>query len=269
MPYIHCNGADIYYEDLGWGQPIVFMHGVMAGLRFFQPQLDGLSNDYRTIAFDFRGHGRSSKTEMGHTLPQYARDLHTLLERLELEDVVLVGWSMGALVSWEYVKQYGNHRLKALVDVDMEVTRFKWEDYEYGTSDLDNLRDTLMAFQTDHIELIQEITEPLLMHPPSPSTRKLIMDELSRTPPPIKCAILFDCTFRDYREMLSKLDIPILVMAGADDKWRPIVNVKNVLKYAPHARFELFEESGHILSIEEPEKFNNVLKDFIKSLPQK
>lgn len=98
MPYIQCNGADLYYEDYGEGQTIVFMHGVMAGLRFFQHQLEGLSNDYRTVAFDFRGHGRSSKTEMGHTLPQYAHDLRTLFEKLGLDNVVLVGWSMGALV---------------------------------------------------------------------------------------------------------------------------------------------------------------------------
>ena len=63
MPYSQCNGADLYSEDDGEGTPIVFLHGVMASRRFFEPQVTALSNDYRTIAVDFRGHGRSEKTE--------------------------------------------------------------------------------------------------------------------------------------------------------------------------------------------------------------
>jgi pimeloyl-ACP methyl ester carboxylesterase len=241
------------------------MHGVMAGLRFFQPQLEGLSNDYWTIAFDFRGHGRSSKTEMGHTLPQYARDLRVLFEKLDLNDVILVGWSMGALVSWEYVDQIGTDRLQAIVDVDMEATRFQWEDYEYGTSDLEKLRDIILQIQTDHIEFIRQITVPLLKYPPSPKIRDIILDELSRTPPTIKCAILFDCTFRDYRRVVPKVDVPMLVCTGVDEKWRSVASVKHVMELAPDASFELFEESGHCITIEEPEKFNKVVKDFIQS----
>lgn len=95
MPSVECNGANVYYEERGEGQPIVLLHGVWAGLRFFQPQREGLSEEYRVIALDFRGHGRSSKTEMGHTLPQYARDLRVFIQKLELEEVILAGWSMG------------------------------------------------------------------------------------------------------------------------------------------------------------------------------
>jgi len=99
MPTLRCNGADLYYEDVGDGEPIVFLHSVTAGLRYFEPQLASLSDEYRTIALDFRGHGRSEKTELGHTLPQHARDLRCFLETLDLDDVVVAGWSMGAIVS--------------------------------------------------------------------------------------------------------------------------------------------------------------------------
>lgn len=162
--------------------------------------------------------------------------------------------------------QFGTDRLKAMVDVDMEATRFQWEDYEYGTSDLNKLRDILSRVQTDHIKLIQQITKPLLKYPPSSKIRDLILDELSRTPPSIKCAILFDCTFRDYRKVLPKVDVPMLVCAGADEKWRSVASVKHVLELAPDARFELFEKSGHCITLEEPDKFNQVVKDFIQSL---
>ncbi|WP_224332633.1 alpha/beta fold hydrolase [Haloprofundus halobius] len=125
MPYIYCNGADLYYEDHGQGHPIIFLHGVMCSLRFFELQLTGLSDEYCTVAVDFRGHGRSEKTELGHTVAQYARDLHTFLEQQNLEDVVIVGWSMGAFVSWDYVEQFGTERIRGLVDVDIEASRFQ------------------------------------------------------------------------------------------------------------------------------------------------
>jgi non-heme chloroperoxidase len=69
------------------------------GLRYFEPQLTGLSDEYRCLAFDFRGHGRSAKTELGYMLARYARDVRVFLDRLNLDDVVVVGWSMGAIVS--------------------------------------------------------------------------------------------------------------------------------------------------------------------------
>lgn len=84
MPVVQCNGADLYYEDHGEESPIVFLHGGFAGLRYFERQLLGLAEDFRTVAFDFRGHGRSEKTETGHTLPQHARDLRAVLEQLDL-----------------------------------------------------------------------------------------------------------------------------------------------------------------------------------------
>jgi pimeloyl-ACP methyl ester carboxylesterase len=133
MPVFECNGADLYYEEYGEGQPIVFLHGATAGLRYFESQLTGLSNEYRAIAVDFRGHGRSEKTGLGHTLSQYARDLREFLLQLDLEDVVITGWSMGAIVSWEYIRQFGTDRVRAMVDVDMEPSPVKRDDYEYGS----------------------------------------------------------------------------------------------------------------------------------------
>lgn len=265
MPTVRCNGAELYYEDPGEGQPIVFLHGVMAGLRYFEPQLSGLSDDYRPIAVDFRGHGRSEKTALGHTVPQYARDLDALIDTLGLDSVVLVGWSMGALVAWEYVDQFGTDRVGAVVDVDMEPTRFEWSDYDHGTADLTGLKDTMAHIQTDHLQLIELITDALLGEPPSPELRRMMFDETSRCPPPIKCAIVFDCTFRDYRETLPEMEIPMLVCAGADEKWRDVASVRLAAELAPDTRFELFEGSGHCLTVEEPDRFNRIVTEFVDS----
>ncbi|WP_255191340.1 alpha/beta fold hydrolase [Natronobeatus ordinarius] len=265
MAVIQCNGADLYYEDFGEGQPIVFLHGVLHGLRFFEPQLAGLSDEYRAIAFDCRGHGRSEKTELGHTVPQYARDLHAFLEQRGLGDVVLVGWSMGAFVSWDYVDQFGTDRIRGLVDVDIEATRFKWNDYDYGLARLEDVQSLLELAQTDQQGLIDQATEQVFADPTA-EMRALQYDEISRTPPPIQSAILFDTHTRDYRSVLPKIDVPMLVCAGAAETRGSVDAVRHVAELVPEARVELFNESGHAPPFEEPERFNQVVSQFVDSL---
>lgn len=265
MAVLQCNGAALYYEDAGEGAPIVFLHGAWAGLRFFEPQLTALSEEYRTIAFDFRGHGRSEKTEQGHTVQQYARDLHVFLDRRDLNDVVLVGWSMGAGVTWEYVDQFGTDRVRALVTVDSEPSPLQREDYDFGTTDLKRLSNTIVGVQTDHLDLVEQHIESLLKDAPSRELKTMMFDELSRTPPPIKSTIFADI-LRAPPDALSELDVPMLVCAGADEKWRNVESVKHVADTVSNARFELFEESGHCITVEEPKRFNQVVQEFLNSI---
>lgn len=267
MPVIQCNGADIYYEDHGEGQPIVFLHGGTAGIRYFEPQLTAMSGDYRTIGVDFRGHGRSEKTELGHTIQQYADDIRSFLGRLDLDDVILVGWSMGALVSWEYVHQFGTDQIRALVDIDMEPSPVKREDYDYGSYGIEELEEAVRQIQTSPIQLLDQQAKEMLNEPPSRELRNLILDEGSRTPASIQGALLFAVLYlRDYRDVLREIDVPTLVCAGADEKWRSVASVRYVAELVPNAQFELFESSGHCPTVEEPERFNRVLGDFIGTL---
>lgn len=265
MPSIQCDGATLYYEDHGDGRPIVFLHGATAGLRYFEPQLTGLSEEYRTVAVDFRGHGRSEKTDVGHTLAQHARDVRAFLEGLKLEDVVLVGWSMGAIVSWEYVDQFGPDRIRALVDVDMEPCPMKRPDYEYGSYDLEGLGETLVRIQTAPFELLEEQIELLLKDPPDRAMHTMMFDESSRTPPPIAGAMLLELLC-DYRNVLPEIDVPALVCVGRDEKWRSVASVEYTAELIPDARIEYFEESGHCLTIEEPDRFNRAVAEFVNSL---
>lgn len=70
----------------------------------------------------------------------------------------------------------------------------------------------------------------------------------------------------DYREVLSTVDIPMLVCAGADETWRTVAVVERTAKLVPDSRFELFEESGHDLTVEEPDQFNRVVSEFVESV---
>lgn len=149
----------------------------------------------------------------------------------------------------------------------MEPSPVKRADYEYGTYGPEDLEGAIETIQRDPIGLLDEQAEALLKDPPTRELRNLVLDEGSRTSPPIHGTLLCGLSFiRDYRQVLRSVDVPSLVCAGADEKWRSVASVEYAAELIPNARFELFEESGHCITVEEPERFNQVLSGFVESL---
>ncbi len=158
-------GIQLYYEDHGHGQPILFIHGLWASSRFYQKQLTYFGQRYRAIAPDLRGHGRSQHTHAGNTVATHAQDVHALVHGMRLTDVVLVGWSMGAFVLWEYFKQFGADNVKATVIIDESPSDFKWADWPFGAFDFPTLCHLMAAVQTDRAAVVRDILSELFNTP--------------------------------------------------------------------------------------------------------
>jgi pimeloyl-ACP methyl ester carboxylesterase len=106
---------ELYYEDQGAGQPVVLIHGYPLNGHSWERQTDDLlAAGYRVITYDRRGFGKSSKVGAGYDYDTFAADLHALLERLDLRDVVLVGFSMGTGELARYVSRHGHERVAKL-----------------------------------------------------------------------------------------------------------------------------------------------------------
>ncbi len=107
--------TEIYYEDEGAGQPVVLIHGYPLDGHSWERQTPALlAAGHRVITYDRRGFGRSSKVGSGYDYDTFAADLNTLLETLDLRDVVLVGFSMGTGELARYVARYGHERVAKL-----------------------------------------------------------------------------------------------------------------------------------------------------------
>jgi non-heme chloroperoxidase len=119
MPYVkvgqeNSGSIELYYEDHGSGRPVVLIHGYPLSGRAWDKQVPVLLDDgHRVITYDRRGFGRSSQPTMGYDYDTFAADLHTLLETLDLRDVTLVGHSMGTGEVTRYLGRFGSGRVSS------------------------------------------------------------------------------------------------------------------------------------------------------------
>ncbi|WP_123623520.1 alpha/beta fold hydrolase [Halorubrum sp. CSM-61] len=107
MPTIRTNGIETYYERRGEGRPIVFVHGAIMDRRMWAPQTDALADEFTTVAYDVRGHGRTGGSDVPtYTVDLYVEDLHALLAALDLDRPVLCGLSLGGCIAQAYAATY-------------------------------------------------------------------------------------------------------------------------------------------------------------------
>lgn len=269
MPYFDLSdGARLYYEDAGQGQPILFIHGVWMSGRFFSRQLSYFGARHRAIVVDLRGHGRSSHIHTGHTVAQYARDIRALIEGLGLRDVILAGWSMGSFVIWDYFRQFGAEHVKATVVIEETPSDFKWPDWPLGFADFKVLCDIMTALQSeaDRGAFVREFIHEMHKNPPTPEDEAWMFEEIMRLPATIAASIFFDQTTQDYRPVIPQVSVPTLLCFGRDEKLIPVAGAEYLLEHLPSSRLTVFEESGHLPFLEETDALNQAIEAFVLEL---
>jgi len=112
------DGVTLRYLEAGSGPPLVMIPGWSQTAAQFKHQIEGLSDRYRVIAVDMRGHGDSDKPAHGYRISRFAKDLHDVLGALDLTEVNLLAHSLGCAVVWCYLDMFGPERLAKLILVD-------------------------------------------------------------------------------------------------------------------------------------------------------
>ena len=266
------DGAKIYYEDQGKGQPIVLIHGWTCSSKVWQKNVPELSQKNRVITMDLRGHGNSSKILSGHTIGQYARDVREVIEQLGLKNVVLAGWSLGGPVLLSYYQQYAkDSRLKALGLIDTAPYPFspgEWNSHGLKNSNTTGMNNMFKAYIADPLKFSTAFTGNMFKGgKASESDMGWIPAELTKTPSWIGVAIYSDFLISDYVKTLPAIKIPVVVFAADSNVYKKgIAMGKYIAGQIPKSTFVPFEDAGHLLFYEQPEKFNKALGDFIKGI---
>ncbi len=256
------GGVRLACDDRGSGRPVLLIHGVSMSRRFFERNLDGLAERFRVVNVDLRGHGESPAHEGGHTVAQYARDVHALIGRLGLDDVVLVGWSMGTMVVWELIRQFGTAGLAGHVNVSQGPSDLKRAGWELGAFSSDELFGLLEAAQDDFGGVMAEFVPSMFADDRPPDELEMLVSETQKLGANAATCILLDQSLRDFREVIGSYELPTLLSWGRDEKLVPVAAGEWLAAHQP-ADLHIFEHSGHCPMWEEPELWNQVAGDWI------
>ena len=266
------DGTQIYYKDWGAGQPVVFSHGWPLSADSWEAQMLFLAaNGYRCIAHDRRGHGRSSQPWHGNEMDTFADDLAELIETLALENVVLIGFSMGGGEVARYIGRHGTKRLDkvALISaVPPLMLKTAVNPDGLPMEKFDEIRQGAIA---DRSQLYQDIASGPFFgaNRPGAKVSQGMIDSFWLQGMQAGRKNTFDCikafSETDFTEDLKKFDVPTLIIHGDDDQIVPIgAAALNSAKLVKNATLKIYPGAPHGLADTHKDQLNADLLEFIR-----
>lgn len=259
------DGGKMAYVDRGCGRPLLFLHGWGTGSAFFHKQLQHLESDFRVIAPDFRGHGASSPLPEDGDIHTLARDLGAFLDHLDLQDVIVCGWSMGSMVLWDFLATVGCDRISQYVVVDMtpKISNDKgwglgllyparrYSDIRGGEEGRSNWDRTCESFLS---KLAPKGSDPVVA--------EWELKEARRCDPASMFRLWNSLVSEDYREEVSSLGIPALLIYGEQSQLYGPETSAWLDAHLPQSSKIAFKRSGHAPHLDEAERFNSEIVVF-------
>lgn len=266
------DGTEIYFKDLGAGQPIFFHHGWPLSSDDWDAQMMFfLDKGYRVIAHDRRGHGRSTQTYKGNDMNTYAADVAELTAFLDLKNAIHVGHSTGGGEAIRYAAQYGKERVAKVVLISAITP--------YMIQDENNPEGVLLAVFDDiryntlnnRQQFYKDITIPFFgYNREGAKINQGIQDNWWRQGMMGGIKAQYDCievfSETDFTEDLKNIDIPVLVLHGDDDQIVPYattaVKANQLLK---NGKLIIYPGFPHGMPTTEADTINKDILEFIQS----
>lgn len=262
--------VNIYYQDLGTGKNVVFIHGWPLDGSMWEYQLTRLPQQgLRCIAYDRRGFGQSDKPYAPYDYNTLAADLKAVLDELDLEDVTLVGFSMGGGEIAKYFSLYGGARVTKVVLISAVVPYMLQTDDNPDGVPQEVFDGMLKQITDDRPAFLESFNKDffgvsLLSRPVSDALLQQSANAAMHASPiaTIECAKAFSST--DFRADVATINVPTLIIHGDADKTVPIAPTGNKsANQIAGAKYIIYEGEPHGLWFTSKERLNQDLIDFI------
>jgi non-heme chloroperoxidase len=266
------NGApiEIHYEDHGAGDPVVMVHGYpLDGNSWERQERELLAKGFRVITYDRRGFGRSSQPITGYDYDTFAADLNALLEQLELEGIILVGFSMGTGEVTRYLGRYGSDRvLRAALLGVIPPFLLKTDDNPEGVDGqvYEGIKAAIVkdryAYFEDFFADFYNVDTLMPDRISKPAVRASF--NVAAAAGPFASYACVDTWLTDFRGDLPKIDIPVLVIHGTADRILPYeATAARLPALIDDVELVTIEGGPHNIAWTHPEVVNKALLEFI------
>lgn len=244
----------------GKGDPVIFLHGIGGNKRNWDDNLEYLAHKFRLITWDTRGYGDSEDYFGSFNFEDVVEDLNKVLLGLKIQKINLVGLSMGARIACWFYEKYPN-KVKTLVlcDTNFGSRGFSKEEKEEFVS--------LRSKPFEQGMRIEQFSQAIAKSLIGDSTNKNVLSKLIsslnllRKDSYIKTVRSFISD--DWLNNFSKIRVPCLVMVGELDNLTPPSVAKEIDALIPNSQLKIIEGAGHLINIEKPEIFNELVLKFL------
>ncbi|MFW9802067.1 MAG: alpha/beta fold hydrolase [Candidatus Thorarchaeota archaeon] len=259
MPSVPTDDIETYYEITGKGEPILFVHGAAGSHDNWHPQVKHLSDRYKVVTYDIRGHGKSGGSDRKYSCELFADDLNGLITALEIERPVVCGLSLGGMIAQQYAVKYQSN-LSGLVLADtavasaltlsdklqkwmFPVSLIKWyirrktpEDYARWSFKYFNMKEDVREY--------------------------LIQDQLRMKQ--TEFLKLMDAIYGFKLLDLASIKVPTLVVLGENERKAVFPHADKMIELIENSKKVIVPDAGHASNLENPTEFNRVLDDLLE-----
>ncbi|WP_455387868.1 alpha/beta fold hydrolase [Petrachloros mirabilis] len=264
------DGVRLHYLDKGVGLPLILLPGWTQPASGFSEQIEELSDVFRCLALDFRGHGESERPEHGYRVSRLARDLGDFLDHLGLPEAMLLGHSAGSTVIWSFIDLFGQDRIRALVLCDEMaafIRRPEWSEEEcrrYGAVAGGDRALSLAASVAgpDGEQVMRDfLTREFSADFPKRDVARVIEGSLKMTRK-AAAELMVSVMQADYRDVLPLIRRPTLCIGGTESHLGPEV-MPWIASRIPGAKVAMIR-GRHFVHLENPVEFNAAVRDFLE-----
>jgi pimeloyl-ACP methyl ester carboxylesterase len=241
----------------------VFLHAFPFNRTMWDPQLKGLSDHFRVITVDLRGHGESDAPLWRYSMDQFADDVKGLLDHVAIPQAVLVGLSMGGYIIFAFWRRYPE-RVKALAFADTRAT----PDNDEGRTKRVAMA---QALYKDGPSAVADLMMPMLLSPASQTGRPDLVQRVRGIITSTQLSgIVGDLMAMHDRPdsvpLLKDITCPTLVLVGEQDIGTPPSDARLIAEGIKDARLEIIPGAGHLSNLEQPETFNRAVRLFLEGI---
>jgi pimeloyl-ACP methyl ester carboxylesterase len=267
------DGVRLNVLEAGSGRPLVMVPGWSQTAAQFRRQIEGLSDRYRVIALDMRGHGDSDKPAHGYKIQRLAKDVWDVLRALDLKDVAILGHSMGCSVLWCYFDLFGAERIGRFVFCDeppMLTSNPAWSAQQAEDAGAiftpEAVTQTMNALAgTDGVATTKGFVGGMVTSAMPADTLAWMIAENLKLPRGHAATLIYNHCHQDWRDVIPRIDVPCLFIGGRVSlvPWKSVAWAASQVN---GARLEIFEEAEggqHFMFEENPAKFNRIVADFL------